>query len=59
VEWGSWAGKKRDRKEVKAVKAFHHALEIDGGSYIAEVKEKAEAWKKYKEAVVRGSTAGV
>ena len=34
-------------------------MEIDGVYYIAEVKEKEEAWKKYKEAVERGSTAGV
>ena len=35
------------------------AMEIDGVYYIAEVKEKAEAWKKYKEAVERGSAAGM
>ena len=34
-------------------------MEIDGVYYIAEVKEKEEAWKKYKEAVERGSAAGV
>ena len=27
--------------------------------YIAEVKEKEEAWKKYKDAVEKGSAAGV
>ena len=34
-------------------------MEIDGVYYIAEVKEKEDAWKKYKEALERGSTAGV
>eukprot|EP00092_Neocalanus_flemingeri_P002183 GFUD01002323.1.p1 GENE.GFUD01002323.1~~GFUD01002323.1.p1 ORF type:complete len:676 (-),score=217.81 GFUD01002323.1:157-2109(-) len=34
------------------------AMEIDGVYYIAEVKEKEEAWKKYKEAVEKGSAAG-
>jgi hypothetical protein len=35
------------------------AMEIDEVYYIAEVKEKEEAWKKYKAAVERGSAAGV
>jgi len=34
------------------------AMEIDGVFYIAEVREKEEAWKKYKEAVKKGSAAG-
>jgi len=34
------------------------AMEIDGVYYIAEVKEKAEAWKQYKDAVEKGSAAG-
>merc|ERR1719474_758148 len=34
------------------------AMEIDGVYYVAQVKEKEEAWKQYKEAVEKGSTAG-
>ena len=33
-------------------------MEIDGVYYVAQVKEKEEAWKQYKEAVEKGSTAG-
>ena len=33
-------------------------MEIDGVYYVAQVKEKEDAWKQYKEAVEKGSTAG-
>ena len=33
-------------------------MEIDGVYYVAQVKEKEEARKQYKEAVEKGSTAG-
>ena len=33
-------------------------MEIDGEYYVAQVKEKEEAWKQYKKAVEKGSTAG-
>ena len=41
------------------IKLTRFAMEIDEVYYIAEVKEKEEAWKKYKAAVERGSAAGV
>jgi len=34
------------------------AMEIEGIFYVAEVKEKEDAWRKYKEAVKEGKTAG-
>jgi len=34
------------------------AMEIEGIFYVAEVREKEEAWRKYKDAVEEGKTAG-
>ena len=34
------------------------ALEIDGKVYLAEIQEKEEAWKTYKEAKEQGKSAG-
>ena len=33
-------------------------MEVEGIFYVAEVREKEEAWKKYKAAVDKGKTAG-
>ena len=33
-------------------------MEIEGIFYVAEVREKEEAWRKYKDAVEKGKTAG-
>ena len=37
---------------------YRFAMEIEGIFYVAEVREKEEAWKKYKDAVEAGKTAG-
>ena len=34
------------------------AMEVEGVYYIAQVKQKKQAWKMYKEAVERNQTAG-
>ena len=33
-------------------------MEVEGVYYIAQVKQKKQAWKMYKEAVERNQTAG-
>ena len=37
---------------------FRFALEVDGKIYLAEIQEKDEAWKTYKEAKEQGKSAG-
>lgn len=45
-------------RHVSHLSGVRFAMEVEGVYYIAQVKQKKQAWKMYKEAVERNQTAG-